>query len=79
MNEPILQIHDLSIDYPTRGGLVRAVDGVDLTVYQGEVLGLVGESGCGKSTLGTAILRLLRPPGKIVAGEMLFNGATCWR
>ena len=73
MNEPVLQIHDLSIDYPTRVGLVRAVDGVDLTVYRGEVLGLVGESGCGKSTLGTAILRLLRPPGQIVAGEILFN------
>ena len=73
MNEPILQIHDLSIDYPTRVGVVRAVDDVDLTVYRGEVLGLVGESGCGKSTLGMAILRLLRPPGQIVGGQIVFN------
>jgi oligopeptide/dipeptide ABC transporter ATP-binding protein len=73
MSEPVLQINNLSVDYPTRAGLVRAVDHVDLTVYRGEVLGLVGESGCGKSTLGMAILRLLRPPGKIVGGEILFN------
>jgi peptide/nickel transport system ATP-binding protein len=73
MSEPVLQIHNLSVDYPTRVGVVRAVDGVDLTVYRGEVLGLVGESGCGKSTLGTAILRLLRPPGHIVSGEIVFD------
>jgi len=74
MSEPVLQIRNLSVDYPTRAGVVRAVDDVSLTVYRGEVLGLVGESGCGKSTLGMAILRLLRPPGKIVAGEIVFNG-----
>jgi peptide/nickel transport system ATP-binding protein len=73
MSEPVLQVRNLSVDYPTRAGLVHAVDHVDLTVYRGEVLGLVGESGCGKSTLGMAILRLLRPPGKIVGGEILFN------
>ena len=74
MSEPVLQIHNLSVDYPTRVGVVRAVDDVDLTVERGEVLGLVGESGCGKSTLGMAILRLLRPPGEIVDGEIIFNG-----
>jgi peptide/nickel transport system ATP-binding protein len=74
MSEQVLQIRNLSVDYPTRVGLVRAVDDVSLTVYGGEVLGLVGESGCGKSTLGMAILRLLRPPGKIVGGEILFDG-----
>lgn len=73
MSEPVLQIHNLSVDYPTRVGVVRAVDDVDLAVERGEVLGLVGESGCGKSTLGMAILRLLRPPGKIVGGEIIFN------
>jgi peptide/nickel transport system ATP-binding protein len=66
MSEPVLQIHNLSVDYPTRVGVVRAVDGVDLTVYR-------GESGCGKSTLGTAILRLLRPPGYIASGEVIFD------
>jgi oligopeptide/dipeptide ABC transporter ATP-binding protein len=73
MSEPVLQVHNLSVDYPTRAGDVRAVDDVDLTVQRGEVLGLVGESGCGKSTLGMAIMRLLRPPGKIVGGEIIFN------
>jgi peptide/nickel transport system ATP-binding protein len=73
MSEPVLQIHHLSVDYPTRVGVVRAVDDVDLAVERGEVLGLVGESGCGKSTLGMAILRLLRPPGEIVGGEIIFN------
>jgi len=73
MSEPILQIRNLSVDYPTRAGIVRAVDDVSLTVYRGEVLGLVGESGCGKSTLGMAILRLLRPPGKITGGEIVFD------
>jgi len=74
MSEPVLQIRSLSVDYPTRAGLVRAADDVNLTVFRGEVLGLVGESGCGKSTLGMAILRLLRPPGKIVGGEIVFDG-----
>jgi peptide/nickel transport system ATP-binding protein len=74
MSEQVLQIRNVSVDYPTRVGVVRAVDNVSLTVYRGEVLGLVGESGCGKSTLGMAILRLLRPPGKIVGGEVLFDG-----
>ena len=74
MSEPILQIRNLKVDYPTRVGVVRGVDDVSLTVYRGEVLGLVGESGCGKSTMGMAILRLLRPPGKIVGGEILFDG-----
>lgn len=73
MSEQVLQIRNLSVDYPTRVGIVRAVDNVSLTVYRGEVLGLVGESGCGKSTMGMAILRLLRPPGKIVGGEILFD------
>jgi peptide/nickel transport system ATP-binding protein len=74
MNKQVLQIRNLGVDYPTRVGIVRAVDNVSLTVYRGEVLGLVGESGCGKSTLGMAIMRLLRPPGKIVGGEILFDG-----
>ncbi len=74
MSEPVLQIRNLDVDYPTRVGVVRAVNDVSLTVYRSEVLGLVGESGCGKSTLGMAILRLLRPPGHIVGGEIIFNG-----
>lgn len=74
MSEPVLQIRNLDVDYPTRAGLVRATDNISLTVNRGEVLGLVGESGCGKSTLGMAILRLLRPPGRIAGGEIIFDG-----
>lgn len=72
--EPLLQIEHLTVTYQTRLGPVKAVDDVSLTVYRGEVLGLVGESGCGKSTLGTALLRLVRPPGQITGGRILFRG-----
>jgi len=74
MSESLLEIKDLIVEYPTRRGLVRAVDRVTLTIPRGKVLGLVGESGCGKSTMGMAILRLLRPPGRVAGGEILFGG-----
>jgi len=70
----ILEIEDLTVHFPINIGTVRAVEGVNLTMEQGEVMGLVGESGCGKSTLGFSILRLLRPPGKIVSGRILYHG-----
>jgi oligopeptide/dipeptide ABC transporter ATP-binding protein len=74
MTEALLQIKDLEVRYATRAGMVKAVDKVDLKVWRGETLGLVGESGCGKSTLGFSILRLIREPGEIVGGQILFNG-----
>jgi oligopeptide/dipeptide ABC transporter ATP-binding protein len=74
MIETLLQIKDLEVRYATRAGLVKAVDRVDLEVRRGETLGLVGESGCGKSTLGFSILRLIREPGEIAGGQILFNG-----
>jgi oligopeptide/dipeptide ABC transporter ATP-binding protein len=70
----LLEIEDLQVEYPVRSGTLTGVDHVDLTVYEGETLGLVGESACGKSTLGRAILRLVSEPGQIVGGQMLFNG-----
>ena len=72
--EQILELKDLKVQFPINIGTVRAVDGVSLKLEQGEVMGLVGESGCGKSTLGFSILRLLRPPGRIVSGEILYHG-----
>lgn len=74
MPEPILQIQNLSIDYPINIGNVRAVRDVSLELRKGEALGLVGESGCGKSTLGLALLKLLRPPGVISGGKIIFKG-----
>jgi peptide/nickel transport system ATP-binding protein len=71
---PVLEIRNLSIDYPISIGTVGAVEKVSLDLYRGEALGLVGESGCGKSTLGLSILRLVRPPGKITNGQILYNG-----
>ncbi len=74
MDDVILDIQNLSIHYPTFDGVVRAVEEVDFKIPRGEVVGLVGESGCGKSTLGLSILRLIRPPGKIVKGKIVFQG-----
>ena len=69
-----MEIEDLTVHFPINIGTVRAVEGVSLNLEQGEVMGLVGETGCGKSTLGFSILRLLRPPGRIVKGRILYHG-----
>jgi peptide/nickel transport system ATP-binding protein len=71
---PVLEVRDLSVDYLTERGAVRAVDCVSLDVGKGEFLGIVGESGCGKSTLLFAIARLLTRPAEIVAGSVRFAG-----
>jgi oligopeptide/dipeptide ABC transporter ATP-binding protein len=70
----LYSVKDLSVEYETRLGPVKAVDNVSFDILQGEVLGLVGESGCGKSTLGKALLRMIEPPGKITSGKLLFDG-----
>jgi oligopeptide/dipeptide ABC transporter ATP-binding protein len=73
--EPLLQIRGLRTHFFTESGVARAVDGVDLDIRPGEVLGLVGESGSGKSVTALSILRLIPdPPGRIVGGEILFRG-----
>jgi peptide/nickel transport system ATP-binding protein len=70
----LLEVNDLQTQFPTRSGLVRAVDGVSFHLDRGELLGLVGESGCGKSITALSVMRLISPPGKIVNGEILFDG-----
>ncbi len=70
----ILDVRNLKTYFYTDDGVVKAVDGVDFTVKAGEVLGLVGESGCGKSVTSLSILRLVGVPGKIVEGEIYFDG-----
>jgi oligopeptide/dipeptide ABC transporter ATP-binding protein len=73
--EVLLDVQDLSVEFDTEAGLVRAVDGVSFTVRAGQTLGIVGESGCGKSVTALSILRLLpRPMGHIAAGRILFRG-----
>jgi oligopeptide/dipeptide ABC transporter ATP-binding protein len=73
-NDHILDVRGLKTYFYTEAGVVKAVDGVDIFVKRGEVLGLVGESGCGKSVTSFSIMRLVGIPGKIVAGEIVFNG-----
>jgi peptide/nickel transport system ATP-binding protein len=70
---PILEVSDLTVKYKTVQGDSTAVDHVDLTVNQGEILGIAGESGCGKTTLASSVLRLLRPPGYIAGGSAKFH------
>jgi len=77
--EPLLEVKDLKTYFLTENGIVKAVDGVGFKVYQGEVLGLVGESGCGKSVTAFSIIRLLDYPGKTVEGEILFKGENLLR
>ena len=72
--QTVLSVHDLSIQYPIAIGVVRAVESVSFTLAHGEALGLVGESGCGKSTLGLSLLKLLRPPGRVTEGRILYRG-----
>src|SRR5436309_4038228 len=70
----LLEVRNLQTHFPTRAGLVRAVDDVSFYLGRGELLGLVGESGCGKSMTALSIMRLVAPPGKIVGGEIIFDG-----
>ncbi len=73
-NDKLLEVRHLKTYFYTQDGVVKAVDGVDFSVRRGEVLGLVGESGCGKSVTSLSVLRLIGQPGRIVEGEILFDG-----
>ncbi|MCF6444948.1 ABC transporter ATP-binding protein [Nereida sp. MMG025] len=74
MSDPVLSIRDLTVEIPTRGGLLRPVDQVSYDIAKGEILGVVGESGAGKSMAGNAVIGLLNRPAKITGGEIWLNG-----
>ena len=74
MSDNVLEVKHLRVEFPTRKGLLVAVDDVSFEIAQGEILGLVGESGAGKSLTGAAIIGLLEPPGHIAGGEVFVAG-----
>jgi oligopeptide/dipeptide ABC transporter ATP-binding protein len=74
LRRPLLQVEGLRTGFPSRNGMLHAVDGVDFSLDRGEILGLVGESGSGKSVTGFSILGLVDPPGRILGGRVLLDG-----
>jgi peptide/nickel transport system ATP-binding protein len=70
----LLELRQLVVEYGSGPKRVRAVDGVDLEIRAGEILGLAGESGCGKTTVANAAMQILRPPARLVSGSVLFQG-----
>jgi peptide/nickel transport system ATP-binding protein len=70
---PLLEVRDLIVEFPTRRGTLRALDGISFGIEPGEILGVVGESGAGKSLTGAAIIGLLEPPGRIAGGQILLG------
>lgn len=75
MAKPLLEVRNLRTYFFTDEGVVKAVDGVDFDIHEGEIFGLVGESGCGKSVTALSLLRVVpSPPGRIVGGEVIFEG-----
>ncbi|EGD48711.1 oligopeptide/dipeptide ABC transporter, ATPase subunit [Ruminiclostridium papyrosolvens DSM 2782] len=74
MSEKLLEIKDLHTFFYTDAGVVKAVNGVSFEVNKGQTIGIVGESGCGKSVMSLSIMRLIQEPGKIVDGQVFFNG-----
>jgi len=74
MAETLIDIQDLYVNFYTYRGIVRAINGVNLQINEGEFFGLVGETGCGKSVTASAILDLVRNPGRIESGKIFFKG-----
>ncbi|AWM85854.1 ABC transporter ATP-binding protein [Microvirga sp. 17 mud 1-3] len=74
MDDPVLSVRDLRVEFVTRRGILKAIDGISFDIGRGEVLGVVGESGAGKSVTGSAVIGLIDPPGRIAGGEILLDG-----
>jgi oligopeptide/dipeptide ABC transporter ATP-binding protein len=73
MNEPLIEVKDLRVEFDVRDGIVKAVDGLNLTIHRGKTLGVIGESGCGKSMTARAILNMIPKPGKITQGKIIYH------
>src|SRR5262245_10239638 len=73
--KPVLEVVNLQVSYYTDAGRALALDGANLTLGAGEKLGLVGESGSGKSTMALAMMRMIKPPGRIEGGQVIVDGA----
>ncbi len=73
MNEVLIEVKDLRVQFDLRAGIVRAVDGLDLTIRRGQTVGVIGESGCGKSITARAIMRMVPKPGKVTTGEVIYH------
>ena len=74
MTEPVLSVRNLQVEFASRRGTLRAIDGVSFDIAKGEVLGVVGESGAGKSVTGLSVIGLIDPPGRISGGEIRLSG-----
>src|SRR5947209_10500892 len=72
---PVLSVQNLRVEFPTRRGVLTAIDDISFDIAPGEVLGVVGESGAGKSITGSAVIGLIEPPGRISGGEVYLHGA----
>ena len=70
----LLELRQLVVEYGSGDKRARAVDGVNLAIHEGEIVGLAGESGSGKTTIANAVMQILRPPGRIAGGSILFEG-----
>ena len=74
MNETILDVRNLKVEFDTANGVIKAVDGISFQVQRGRTLGIVGESGSGKSVTSLSVMGLVpNPPGRIADGEILFS------
>jgi len=73
IREPLIEVKDLRVEFDVRAGIVKAVDGLTMTINRGKTLGVIGESGCGKSVTARAILNMIPKPGKITQGEIIYH------